>query len=893
MTEPADRPVPQKSAALRRLDRLVRRAQITHLWEVFWRGIIPALVVAGLFLCLSWLGVWLELPGFARLAGVGLFAVALAASLVGLRHCRLLTRQEALKRIDAASGLGHRPAGVLDDTLANAGHDPGTQALWALHRRRAEQAARSLRVGAPSPRAVESDRFALRAGILVALIACAFVAGPERYARTIAAFDWGLGGGAGPNYRLDAWIDPPAYTGKPPVLLDLATDAARDEAHPLKIEAPAGSAVIIRASGGPVDVETSGALVPPPKEAKPSDAKAAPVQTPHAAGDTERRFILHGDSRLTLRHEGSLRGAFSLVAIADKPPTIMLREVPKSNARGSLTLAYTVSDDYGVSKAEAVFSNPKIDGEPAPGPSLVDPPQIALSVPSTQSGAGDGETTGDLSDHPWAGTRVTMVLVAHDEGGNEGRSDPVEITLPQKPFVNPLARALVEQRRDLVLDPGHRARVLSALEALMIAPEAFKTTASVYLGLSFAASSLAKAETKPELVAVADFLWGMALQIENGDLSDAERALRDAEKALRDAIDRKAPDEEIKKLTDNLQAAMDKFLAELSRQQAKDDQTADAPQSKASRTISQKELQALIDRLRQASRSGDRAEAGKALEELQNLLENLKAAKRQKPDPRTRAMAQALNELDQMTRDQQSLRDDTYKDGQDGDDAMAPRPPSRGQKQGSQARRSPSPGQQGEPSDDDESQQESQDGQPGSRPGAPGQQAQGDALQKRQQDLRDRLDAVRKRLKQAGQGQQGLDQADKAMQEAEEALKEGQGSRGDAVDAQGRALEGMRKGAQKLAEALQKGENGEGQAEGDKEGQGAQGSREGQQTGDADPLGRPRGGNPFNANSRYDPMGLPAAQRAQRVLEELRRRLSDPNRSREETDYLERLLQSY
>ena len=49
----------------------------------------------------------------------------------------------------------------------------------------------------------------------------------------------------------------------------------------------------------------------------------------------------------------------------------------------------------------------------------------------------------------------------------------------------------------------------------------------------------------------------------------------------------------------------------------------------------------------------------------------------------------------------------------------------------------------------------------------------------------------------------------------------------------------------------------------------------------------------MNSLSRFDPLGIPAAQRAQRVLEELRRRLGDPNREQEEIDYLERLLRSY
>jgi hypothetical protein len=55
-----------------------------------------------------------------------------------------------------------------------------------------------------------------------------------------------------------------------------------------------------------------------------------------------------------------------------------------------------------------------------------------------------------------------------------------------------------------------------------------------------------------------------------------------------------------------------------------------------------------------------------------------------------------------------------------------------------------------------------------------------------------------------------------------------------------------------------------------------------------DPLGRNGGGK--QARGKYDPLGLPPAQRAHRVQEELRRRLGQPERPPEELDYLQRLL---
>ena len=65
------------------------------------------------------------------------------------------------------------------------------------------------------PRAI---RYALRALVLILVVATFFAAGGERYRRIAAAFDW-HGVVAPANYRIDAWVTPPAYTGRPPLIL--------------------------------------------------------------------------------------------------------------------------------------------------------------------------------------------------------------------------------------------------------------------------------------------------------------------------------------------------------------------------------------------------------------------------------------------------------------------------------------------------------------------------------------------------------------------------------------------------------------------------------------------------------------------------------------------------
>jgi uncharacterized protein (TIGR02302 family) len=897
-------PQPGKTP-LGRLDKLVGFAKAALLWERLWRAIIPPLLVLGLFVSLSFAGLWLDVGRAWRICGVALFGLALALSLLPILGLRRPSRTQALARIDRSSGLKHHPASGLEDDLANDDGDPTTRALWAVHRRRMMQNVAGLKVGTPSPRMVDFDRYALRAAILVMLVAAAFIAGPEKYARLAAAFDWRAAAPFDLNYRIDAWIDPPAYTGKPPVMLDLA----KNTDQPQTIAAPINSTVIMRASGGDLDVETQGGLEP---AAKPDPSKAAQTST----GDSEQRLLLRGDAKLSLKHSGALVGLFDIGVIPDLPPQIELTDAPRANARGSLTLTYEISDDYGATSAAADFADPSVEGTPGQLRSLVPPPHLSLPLPAGPGGLGETEATVDLSDHPWAGAHVKMTLTARDGGGNVGRSEPIEIILPQRPFVKPIARALVEQRRNLVLFPDSRERVQTALDALMISPETFDVSSSVYLGLRVASSMLQDAQSDDDLLKVADYLWNMALNIENGSLSEAERDLRAAEQQLRDALQRNAPDEEIRKLTDNLRAAMDKFLNEFAEQQARQLGDQQPPQNSpdSSRSISHKDLQSMLDRMQQMANSGDRSDAQKMLEQLQNTLENLQMAQRRDADPATRALNNAMRELDRLTREQQALRDETNRQAQAQAEAREKQEESDDQQQGQ-----PNQGSQQSPSD--QAQQDQSGAQPSEQD-----------LHDRQQDLRNRLEEVERQLKQMGQDQSGLTEAQKAMKDAENALSQeqnqsqnqgqnqggqkqggqdqGQGGQGQgqspggqdpggtqgggsqAVEAQGRALEALRKGADQLAQSMQQGGQGqgaEGQQPGDQEGEGqAEGG------GDTDPLGRPLANDPaFDPHARFDPLGIPAAERAQRVLEELRRRLSDPSRPQEELDYLERLLKPY
>ncbi len=859
--DPSEPPREGDAIARLQLTQALQRAKYAIAWERAWPHLARLLTVVGLFLVVSWVGLWLALPFMARVVGIGLFALLGLGALFPLVRFRWPTREEGLSRLDRGTGIRHRPATALTDTLAT--QDPVALALWQAQRERTLASLKRIRAGLPSPRLVIHDPWALRALVIVMMVATYVAAGDERAMRVASAFDWN-GVLAPANVRVDAWVTPPNYTGKPPIILSATNrEAAAVDSAPLAV--PAGSTLLVRSSGGSIDVVVGGGVT----EVAPNE------QAPQ--GTNERHFKIAGDGTAHVRAPAG-QPLWKFAAIPDRAPTISLAKDPERQARGSLQMSYKLEDDYGVTEARAQFvarpgdakesgREPSKDttkrAEPRP---LFDAPQFALVLPNARTRNGVGQTVKDLSEDPYAGADVTLTLTAKDEAGNEGRSEPFNMRLPERLFTKPLARALIEQRRILALDANQNAQVYAALDALMIAPELFTPEAGYYLGLYSVARQLEAAHTDDAKREVVASLWALAVTIEDGNISDVDKALRAAQEALKQALDRGATDEEIKKLTENLRAALDNFLRQLAEQLRNNPQQLARPLDPNTRMLSQQDLKNMIDRMERMSRSGDKDAAKQLLEQLQQMLENLQMA--QPGQSGDNEMEQALNELGDMIRKQQQLRDKTFKQGQD-------------------SRRDRMRGKQGD-------------------------QSMGD-LQQDQQGLRDRLKKLQDELArrgmgpsqrgekgqqgeqgQQGQGEQGdqgdgedgLEQADSAMGDASGRL--GEGNADGAVDSQGRALEALRKGAQSLAEAMQQGD-------GDQPGDGP-GNRAGRQQGAAngtDPLGRPMRHNEFTDDFSVKIPGEIDVQRVRRILEELRRRLADPARPQIELDYIERLLKDY
>ncbi|OCW58326.1 hypothetical protein AWJ14_21550 [Hoeflea olei] len=845
----AERPETESDATRRSLALARLRMRLTLSLGRLLTLAAPLLGVVALYLSLSWFGIFRMVPDWLRLVLLGLFVAGLAASIWPLTRFRAPGRAEIDERLEAENRILNQAIATQDDTIAAT--DPFARALWEEHRRRMARSIGTLETGLPRSSLPQRDPWGLR----VALALLLFV-----------AFGYSFSGNAGrpgdafvshavaelPDVRIDAWITPPSYINQAPIFL---TGVNRPDGAP--IDAIAGSEVNIRIGGG--DASGADVLWGPDRESLAPVEPAAAADTAGAApaGPSTWTFKPDADGELRIA-AGRSEAEFAIRVIPDEPPVAAFVEEPRRAANGALELAYTLADDHGLARAEAVIvpaEEPAADARP-----LFDPPKYRLTLPRRSATENKAVSSHDLTEHPLAGQKVRITLVATDGAGQEGRSETLETILPGRRFSEPLAAAVVEQRGVLALDANNLQRVCDLHDGLMIAPEETIPDLTQYLLLQSVRGRLENARTDEDLRAAIDYMWGVALHLEDGNLSLAERRLREAQNALAEALENGASDQEISRLMDELREAMQDYLRELARQAppAGENQLA-MPQN----MLRERDLANMLDQIENLARSGARDQAQQMLQDLQRMMNNLQAGRQQRQPQQGGPMRQQMDKLGELMRRQQQLMDETMRADRDSQQQ------GQGRDRQQQGQRQPGEGQ--------------DQGQQGS-----GDQSLEDALGalgKSQQELRDALGQLQSDLEELGiNPSPGFGEAGEAMGDAAGSLE--QGETGQALSEQGRALQALRKGAEDMMNQMMQA-MGDQQNEAEGEGPSRNGNRGAD---DRDPLGRPRATNSPDFGNGVKVPGEIDIQRAREILDAIRKRLGDQLSPEVEKRYLERLL---
>ncbi len=823
-------------------------------WEGAWRALWPPLGVVGAFLALAFTGLLPALPPVLHLliligfvAALGYFAYRAALGLSAP------AADAAARRLERDSGLAHRPLAVLADRPA--GNDPMAQALWQAHRDRAAAQLGQLRVARPSPGLASRDPRALRAAVLVALVAGLGMAGREAPERLLAAlmppFAEPPAAPIALAARFEAWVTPPAYTGAPPQFL---------KAEGGVVAVPAGSRLhmVFSGSANPPELRLGSNT----HAFARMDAQSHAVELPLTEGGT-----------LVLKRDGRDVAQWALTLTPDAPPLVAWDPAPARAGRGlALRLPWKAEDDWGL---VALRLELRLKQRPTAPPLVQDMP-----LPGGAPRQAQGAAQHDFSTHPWAGLEVEARLFARDGAEQEGKSEGAFLVLPERRFSHPVAQQLIALRRALSLDPGARDPARRELDRITNAPEAFEHDTGVFLTLRAARHRLGRDRRDEAVPEVQQILWDVAVALEEGRTDRTARALNQAREALREALEEarrdnpeRSPEQraELQRRIQELREAIRQHLEALAERMQRENNEALAydPQQ---RVFDRRELERRTRRLEDAARDGRQEDAEREMAELEEMLQALEEGRTSRTEDRQRQQRQRgqqqMGALQDMVLREAEMLDRAHRRSGEQENTRGDQ------------RRPPPP-----------------------RPQTPEAREEAARDARTQRALRRALGELMQQFGElTGDVPAPLAEADRAMRDAAEALAEGRDPRG----AQQQAIRALTEGGRQMSQRMQRQfgppQPGEGEGEGEGEEmaggqQGGEGQDQQNQLGEGrDPLGRDRretgGSAQDNAGDTLVP-GEAERLRSHQLQQELRRRGAERERAPVELEYIDRLLRRF
>lgn len=426
---------------------------------------------------------------------------------------------------------------------------------------------------------------------------------------------------------MNAWIAPPEYTHLPPVMLATPAEVLQNDKT---LSVPSGSVVkaYIAGSGSAPGLQLNGESY---------------KFTPDGNNGYSISQKVDGGRNISINRGWRSLGYWRIKVLPDKSPKISFFAPPSVTERKTIQLSYLASDDYGIDRLALVIE-PAIS---APGVSL-DP--ITIPLPTPLSNDLREDIFKDLTSSSLAGLPVTLRLQATDSSGNEGLSDKVSLKLPERAFRHPLASALIEERKLLLMDDSKATRNETAniMAGIAHQPGAYNRDPVVLMALRTGAVRLILDQNPETLPIVSDLLWQAAIRIEEGAAGQAHESLIKRHNELALAFDRNANENEVQLLIEKLQQALFQYMAAL--ESRKTTLKLDDGEDKS---IAE-DFSLRLEQLRGLSAGGLRKEARNKLGELQRLWENIKTEPL-KISPQQKHMLQQQNLLKGIAAAQQKL----------------------------------------------------------------------------------------------------------------------------------------------------------------------------------------------------------------------------------------------
>lgn len=715
------------------------------------------------------------------------------------------------KRIETESGIKHRPLAAVKDKLFTE-QTSHAENLWDSAQKIAQEQLDKIRFILPRPVLPYRDPYCLRFIALLIFITGTVIAGnkaPERIQsglNPLANISFISGA---PEIVIN--ITPPEYTGW----------------NRLALTNPGiyGKTLDI-AQGSTIEIFYTGGWGTPHINKHPlqkQDKKSWYIKSEVAPKGI-----------LTLTQLGKKTAEVTFNYIPDTPPLLKLREDIKILDKGQIKAFLSLYDDYGIVDLTMHMTlDPVIEEKPIGSDIILKRTLMSPANPELKL-----NPVYDLTYHTWAGLPAQITFEITDHLGQKSTSGPHKIVLPERMFLHPVAKRLIDIRKELIWESDVSYDTAQyELESILRAPEQFENDFVTFLSLRSMATRLAIHDPLqlniPPLVRQ---LWDTALRIEEGDLPAAQKQMEQARQKLSDLLnDPNSTDEEIAMALEELKMAMSEYFQEIAKELRKRAESSGQPltihwpEELQENAMSAEDLAALMDQIQSQALGDNRDEAHQLLSQLQQMMDGLNTAMNTEMPPEMKAMNEAMAQLQDLIQEQQDLRSQTEKLSQ-------------------------------------------------TKQNLP--EFNNQTLEAQQNELQDKLNELMGMMNNAlGQSPEGMDVAGQDMGESSSHLN--QSNLENSLQAQDRALDALQNSLSQMGNQMQQ-------------------MMKNMQMfsmgmGQTDPLGRPmdKGNNGIIPHSGINIPNYGERKRIHEILEKLRERAGEYHRPEFERDYYHRLIKQF
>lgn len=817
-----------------RLNRNLCLAWLALCFERLASGLLASLVLLCFYLAFALLFPAEGTDAVIRFAMWG--SVQIAVIIWTLRRFKAPTKEEISRYLERQHSIRHRPLDTIQDTPFE--KNRSSKKLWQRYQNKQEQYLKALPNRIYGLYFSSIDPFSVRVfSLLLLIIALAVSVGQisPRLGSAFPPFHAQNGDSAqiAKNYHNHIWILPPDYTGRPEVKL---SGYGLDEITDL----PQGSEIRVLTRS-----YTFGLL--PLSLEWPTTEGSMPLTRIEGQAFAGQSVLPNPDSeienlRLQIKEGPFTKTDWPVRFIPDTPPLITKQPSHKVEEDGVISLPLLLKDDYGIT---ALRFDVELDRQVIEGPLYAKPysERRAIAVPGSQTPQKIAQKL-DLTAHLWAGLPVILNIRAEDAASQLSGVRQIKMILPERKFSHPVAKYLIEHRQELAWNG--KAALENTAEALIHAtadPSKLNHDTVAFLALSSAFYRTIYDPSEKTVKELIPLLWDVAMRLEDFGHSKRVEDLAQAIENMMQALNEGADDEELAKRFEDLARNLDSYVESLRGQIERDLKQIDpdgrgmSPQERAERMIDQQDFDQFMRDLLGDLEQGDNESAKDKLSRLQDFLQNIVPDLQQRAPQAMQFSMESADELERLIESQEKLLDVTK----------------------------------------DLSRQHSE---------APSSETAQSARDRsiEQKALRNILgELMRESSDILGKIPEGLGEAEFEMRKSETALN--QINPDASIPAQERAIDYLRQGQQNMMEEMQQ----------QMMAMMNPLTAPGEQGGGVDPLGRRREEGGQNRLSGGD-VEIPdeaTQKRLRDILNTLRDRAGDYTRSKEERDYLNRLLRQF